>query len=62
MIVLIFIAGEDTVNPLADQFEHRVLGITASIAQQGGERLGELQFLIKLAEHQQPRITGKPPR
>ena len=59
MIVLIFVTGEDAVNPLANHREHRVVRISTRAVERGSELLGQTNLLIELPHDKQTGVTRK---
>lgn len=62
VIVLVFIAGKDAVDPLADHRQQRVVGLDPRVGLCGGELPGQPNPLIELPHDEQPGITRQPAR
>lgn len=60
VIVLVFVTGDDAVDPLPHHRQQRVVRIAACLMERGGELLGEADPLVKLADQEQPRVARQP--
>ena len=61
VVVLVFVIGEDPVDPLADHAQERLLDEDrmAAIVESGDELLNEPERLIELPHRRKPRVVGQ---